>query len=78
MSLLEDLQQATKEAAGDLPCSLCEYIATIEDPEVKELLTEGAAGKIGIHKLGAILFSHQTGIGERTIKRHRREGHQPA
>jgi hypothetical protein len=77
MSLLEDLREADR--ARNLQhtglCPLCEYLKTIEDPETKQELIEAAAGKIGRDKLAAILRKYNTGVGQKTIRRHRTEGH---
>lgn len=72
MSLLEDL----KAALPGPSCTLCAYIND-QDGELKEALTSAAAGTIGRDKLVAILKRNGTGIGRRTLERHRREGHQP-
>lgn len=77
MSLLEDLQRGEVESARALPCPLCEYIRATEDEVTREALASAAAGSIGIQKLTAILFKHGTGIGRRTVERHRNERHEP-
>jgi hypothetical protein len=76
VSLLEDLRQAEVETARAQPCPLCEYIGTL-DGVVKSALRDAAAGTIGIKKLESIMQAHETGIGRRTIIRHRQETHQP-
>jgi len=80
MSLLEDLREAegalTRAGLTDT-CLLCEYIRATEDEETREALTACAAGTIGRDKLAAILKRQATGIGKRTIIRHREEGHTP-
>jgi hypothetical protein len=73
--LLTDLEQGEREANIDGACPLCEYIASQDDPDTKAVLTRAAAGTIGRDKLAAILKAHGTGIGQRTIRRHRSERH---
>lgn len=78
MSLLEDLKAARVESNHGRVCPLCEYIATIDDDETREALIEASApGNIGRDKLVAVLAKNKTGIGHRTIRRHRQEGHTP-
>ena len=77
MSLLDDLNQAESETTIGKTCSLCEYILGQEDEDTKAGLTRAAAGTIGRDKLIAILKNHETGIGHRTVTRHRTEGHTP-
>lgn len=76
MSLLEDLQRGEAEASGELPCTLCEYINTLSG-EPREALLAASGGTIGIRKLTAIMQRHDTGVGQRTIARHRSERHTP-
>lgn len=76
MSLLEDLERGAAETAKVLPCPLCEYINT-QDGATREALVAASAGTIGVRKLTAILQQHETGVGQRTIVRHRREEHTP-
>lgn len=73
MSLLDDL----KGAMPGPPCTLCAYIQSIEDEETKIALRDAAEGMIGRDTLAKILRAHGTGIGSRTIVRHRQEGHTP-
>jgi len=75
MSLLDDLKAAQAETNGDKPCPLCLLIDSEQDEETKQWLTGAAAGNIGRDKLVAVLAKHQTGIGKRTVTRHRQEGH---
>lgn len=75
MSLLEDLIAGKRKTDRIQDCSLCEYIAEVPDANTKQALSEAAAGKIGLNKLAEILRVHQTGVGRRTIERHRREEH---
>lgn len=77
MSLLDDLMQGRAETARALPCPLCEYIRAQEDEDTRRALEGAAAGTIGLKKLAAILRQHDTGIGRRTLERHRREEHKP-
>lgn len=76
MGLLEDLDQAKLAAAHITPCPLCDYIND-QDVYTKAALKEAAGGTIGVNKLAAILRQYDTGIGRRTIERHRREEHTP-
>ena len=73
--LLADLERGELEANIDGTCPLCAFIAKQEDSDTKEVLTRAAAGTIGRDKLAAILKAHGTGIGQRTIRRHRSERH---
>lgn len=75
MSLLDDINEAEAETSIGKGCPLCEYIESIEEPETQEALRGAAAGTIGRDKLVAILAKHGTGIGRRTVERHRTEGH---
>jgi hypothetical protein len=75
MSLLEDLQKAEEISAKKAGCPLCILINQIDDEETKEALTRSAAGTIGVNVLTRILSG--TGVGNRTIKRHRDEEHTP-
>lgn len=76
-SLLDDLAKARRETDINAGCPLCSYIRETEDEPTKRLLTEAAAGSIGRDKLVAILRAHETGMGRRTVERHRREEHTP-
>lgn len=73
MSLLKDLQAAVAEPE----CPLCELING-SDPETKAALLAAAGGSMGVNKLAGILRVNDTGIGRRTVERHRREKHDPA
>ena len=75
MSLLDDLKAAERASALTAGCPMCIYINEVEDPETKEVLTRSAAGTIGINVLVQVLKG--SGIGNRTIKRHRDEEHTP-
>lgn len=75
MSLLDDLRQAEAESKGDLPCPLCEYIEGTADDTTRSALRAAAAGTMGLRKLEAIMQKYETGIGRRTIARHRTERH---
>lgn len=75
MSLLDDINQAEAETSIGKGCPLCEYIASVPDAETQEALRGAAAGTIGRDKLIAILAKHETGIGRRTVERHRTERH---
>ena len=77
MSLLDDLRRAQRETDGEAPCGLCEYIRAILDEETRVAMSAAAGGSIGIRKLEGILQAHETGIGRRTIVRHRNERHEP-
>lgn len=73
MNLLDDLRAAMPGP----DCTLCAFIQSIEDEETKQALNVAAEGMIGRDTLAKILRSHGTGIGSRTIVRHRQEGHKP-
>lgn len=75
MSMLDDLLEAERVSALTRGCSLCIYINSIEDPETKEALTRASAGTIGVSVLTRILKG--TGVGNRTIQRHKDEEHTP-
>jgi hypothetical protein len=77
MSLLDELRQAEHVSAKRRGCPLCIYINTIEDQATKQALIDAAAGTIGTTKLAMILASHNTGVGNRSIRRHRDEEHTP-
>ena len=77
MALLDDLNDALDERAKFDGCTLCILIRKQADGTTKQALTEAAAGTIGRDKLLAILRKHNTGIGNRTVERHRREEHTP-
>jgi len=79
MSLLDDLKTAKAETDGDVrrQCQLCLFVQAEQDDETKQWLASAAAGSIGRDKFVAILQKHNTGIGKRTVARHRQEGHQP-
>lgn len=79
MTLYDDLQQAERETAGERArtCPLCEYIQSLDPGPTQIALMSAAAGTIGIRKLEAIMQKHETGVGRRTITRHRKEGHTP-
>jgi hypothetical protein len=77
MSLLEDIDQAVIETERKQDCPLCVYIRDQDDIYVKDALARAAAGRIGRDKLVAILQKLETGIGKRTVTRHRQEGHTP-
>ena len=73
MSLLTDLTDATRPKT----CPLCAYIHALPDGATRSALAKASAGTIGIQRLSKIMQKNQTGIGRRTIERHRSEGHQP-
>ena len=77
MSLLDDLREGERETRGEGPCPACELVAATEDEETREYLIAAFAGSIGINKLAAIMQRNETGVGHRTITRHRKEGHNP-
>lgn len=80
MSLLDDLTRAeheTKTGGRWMSCSLCDLIRATEDEDTREALKAAAAGKIGIRKLYGVLHANGTGVGQKTIVRHRREEHAP-
>lgn len=77
MSLLDELLTAEVTSAKKAGCPLCMYINGIDDEETKVALTRAAAGTIGLNVLTRILSNSNTGIGNRTIKRHREEEHTP-
>jgi hypothetical protein len=52
-------------------------VGATEDEETREYLIAAFAGSIGINKLAAIMQRNETGVGHRTITRHRKEGHNP-
>lgn len=72
--LLSDLLRGESESRRDRPCPMCDYIKR-QTGQTKEALERAAAGTIGINKLAAILRDRDTGIGRRTVQRHREEGH---
>lgn len=74
--LLADLVAAERAAQGSTPCTLCEYINT-QTGVTRDALIAAAAGSIGERKLVSVLKKHETGIGRRTISRHREEEHKP-
>lgn len=74
--LLIDLLTAERESAGELDCPLCVFINGLDDERTRAAMSAAAAGSIGLNKLAAVLKKHETGIGRRTIVRHRREDHQ--
>lgn len=76
MSLLEQITEAEKVSELTRGCPMCIYIRE-QEGEIREALTRAAAGTIGITKLAEILRAHDTGIGNRTIARHREEEHTP-
>ncbi len=75
--LLADLQDAAHEREKRVGCPLCILIRDTADATTKQALTEAAAGTIGRDKLAKILRDNDTGVGGRTIDRHRREEHTP-
>lgn len=77
MTMLEDLADAKRRSTIDRTCPLCELIQTTEDDETREELKAAAAGKIGRDTLVALLQKWETGIGKRTVIRHREEEHKP-
>jgi hypothetical protein len=72
MTLLDDLRGATEGPQ----CPLCVLIRDTEDEETREELSAAAAGTMGTRKLAEILRQHHTGIGRRTVIRHRNERHE--
>lgn len=77
MSLLDDLKDAHSKSPLNRSCPLCELIQTTEDDETREFLLRAAAGSIGRDSLCAVLRKNKTGIGHRTVERHRNERHEP-
>jgi hypothetical protein len=77
MTLLDDIEQAEETTTIGKGCGLCEYILAQEDKETQARLRSAAGGTIGRDKMIAILKKHDTGIGRRTVERHREEGHTP-
>ncbi len=76
MTLLDDIKAGEAVTAGERECPLCTYIEGVVDHATADALTRAAAGTMGIKRLAAVLAKHETGIGRRTITRHRDEGHQ--
>lgn len=72
MSLLSDLDAAKAPPT----CPLCDLIKD-SDHYTAAALRDAAGGTMGVRKLSLILARNDTGIGRRTVERHRREAHTP-
>lgn len=78
--LIRDLEQADMVARGVSICSIC---AIITDPSRDKATREAiraaasAESRIGLNKLVTIFGRHELGVGVRTLRRHREEGHTP-
>jgi hypothetical protein len=76
VSLLDDLKAGEAAAAGARPCPLCDLIRS-STGELEAALRATAGGTMGTAKLASILRANETGIGRRTVIRHRSEEHTP-
>lgn len=77
MSLLDDLNAEKSAAVKGPPCALCDLIRAEPDIHTRAALTDAAAGSLGVRALTRVLQKNQTGIGMRTVRRHRSEEHTP-
>ena len=77
MTLLDDLNEASGVTSKVPRCPLCDFINAQEDPDTRAALVGAAAGTIGVQKLARIMRDHASGVGRRTIERHRTEEHTP-
>jgi hypothetical protein len=77
VDLIDELRKAERANMHrlDRPCSACDALAKIEDPETKRLLSDALAGTIGRDSLVAILRRHGHIITRRDLERHRSERH---
>ena len=77
MSLLTDIEDEERKAAigqaGE--CALCILIAEQTTEKAMNLMRDAASGKLSLRALTRVLAKNNTGIGRRTVERHRREGH---
>lgn len=75
-AMTQDIWDAERKERGARACPLCEYIAATEEP-LRSTLQAAAAGTLSSEAFVRIMQKHETGIGRRTLARHRQEGHQP-
>ena len=76
--LRADLEDALRRSTKIRTCSLCDFIRSVEDETTRRALTSAAAGTLGRDSLVNLLRKHGTGLGNRTVERHRNEGHTPS
>jgi hypothetical protein len=76
MSMLEDIWDEERKERGERECPLCRLIKDTEEP-LKSTLHAAAAGTLSKEAFVRIMQKHETGVGRRTVERHRQEGHQP-
>lgn len=68
-------QDIIREKYPTRGCALCDFIRSVEDETARDLLDEAAAGTLGVRAMMRVLDKHAPGIGIRTLRRHRAEGH---
>jgi hypothetical protein len=76
VSLLDDIE-SEKAGEGTIPCPTCRAVQNTADLREREALREVVASTLSMRAVLRLSKKHDLGIGAKSLRRHREEGHQP-